>query len=152
MKKRTKTILAIIIIGIIAAGVVFYIATKKPATSEDSKPVAAFTSSDLIQQLEKDSAVSKKYMFQNIGVEGVVKEVNQKDHSIILDAGESSYINCSFDSTAFEKCKASFAEGKNTKIKGIYFAFDKTEDDGMGLIPVEKTAYLRTCFINNNNQ
>ncbi len=148
MKKWKKVLLTLFVIGLVTAGVVLYIATKKPPTSEDSKPVASFKSSELIGKLESDSAISKKYMFQNIAVEGVIKEIKSGDHSVIIDAGESSFINCSFDSAAFIKCQSNFLVGKPTSIKGIYYAFDKTEDDGMGLIPVEKNAYLRTCFTN----
>lgn len=150
MKKSTKIILSILGLGIITAGIVFYIATRKPATSEDSSPVAVFESAQLIQQLDTDTTVSKKIMEKNIAVNGIIKEIKSVDHSIILDAGESCYIICSFDSVAFEKCKPAFQEGKQTSIKGIFYSYSKTEDDGMGLIPAEKNAILKTCFLHTN--
>jgi hypothetical protein len=149
MKKWKKILLILIALGAILGTIIFYVATKKPPTSEDSKPVAVFKSVELISKLESDSTVSKEYMFKNIAVEGTIKEIKEQDHSVIIDAGESSFINCSFDSTAFAKCRSNFSLGKAVSIKGIYYAFDKTADDGMGLIPVEKNAFLRTCFINN---
>jgi len=150
MKKRTKIILGILGTGVITAGIIIYVATRKPATSQDSEPVAIFESTQLIQQLDTDSSVSKKIMEKNIAVNGLVKEVNAADHSIILDAGESSYIICSFDSTAFENCKTSFNEGQKASVKGIFYNYSKTEDDGMGLMPSEKNANLKTCYIHSN--
>ena len=150
MKKSTKIILSILGLGVITAGIVLYMATRKPATSEDSAPIATYESAQLIQELDTDSTVAKKIMEKNIAVNGKVKEVKTMDHSVILDAGESSYIICSFDSAAFEKCKVSFHEGQSASIKGIFYNYSKTEDDGMGLMPAEKNANLKTCFIYTN--
>lgn len=150
MKKSTKIILSILGLGINTACIIFYLATRKPATSEDSAPIATYESTQLIQELDTDSTVAKKIMEKNIAVNGMVKEVKTMDHSVILDAGEAAYIICSFDSIAFETCKPSFKEGQKTSIKGIFYNYSKTEDDGMGLIPAEKNANLKTCFIHTN--
>lgn len=120
--------------------------TSKPATAAESKPIASFSSIDFITALEKDTTSSKKYMDKNVAISGNVKEVS--DQKVILEAGESASVVCTFDSTDFVKLKGNFTNGKTIKLKGIFYGFDKTEDDGMGLIPAEKTAYLKTCFIN----
>ena len=55
MKPSTKKILLyLFLIGVVAAGVGFYFATKKASTAADSKPVKTFTAEELVAAFEKD--------------------------------------------------------------------------------------------------
>jgi folate-dependent tRNA-U54 methylase TrmFO/GidA len=89
-------------------------------------------------------------MDKNIAIKGIIKEMNEKTYNLIIDAGKDAYINCSFDSTQFTQYKSAFVLGKEANNKGIYYGcdgFEKT-DDLMELMPVEKSALLKTCCIN----
>ena len=151
MKKWKKILLTLFVIGIVTAGIILYIAFKKPLTAADTKPVKEFSSEQLIGEIEKDRKLADSvYMFKNIGVSGKIKEISGS--SIILDAGEGASINCSFDSATFAKSSAEFKAGATVKIKGIYYASDGFDvvadpDDLLASI-TEKNAKLRTCAIN----
>ncbi len=151
MKKWKKVLLILFVIGLVAGAIVFYVATKKPATAADSKPIKEMLASDLINELSTNKQLTDSaYMFKNIAVKGKVKEINGTN--IIIEAGESAFVNCSFDSTAFEEIKSTIKSGAEVNVKGIYYGcsgFDPKSDDDLDLIPVEKDANLRTCGINS---
>ena len=154
MKRWKRNLLILFIIGLVTAGIILYIATKKPAKGIDGKPVKVFNASELIMSLDSNStSTSKKYMFKNIGIIGKIKEVDISRSNIIIDAGSSATVNCSFDSLAFVNSKSFLKIGEVINVKGIYDGCDgfdkKNTDDDLDLIPTEKTAMLRTCGLNN---
>ena len=92
MKKWKKIILVVFVLGLITAGVVLYIAFKKPPTAADSKPVKEFRSEQLIAEIQKDKKKADSvFMFKNIGVSGKIRDLSGT--SLILDAGEGASIN-----------------------------------------------------------
>jgi hypothetical protein len=152
MKKWKKILWAIVAIGLVSAAVILYFATKKPATAEDSEPIAQFSTTAFIQQLsENNASVSAKFMDKNIAVSGSIKEVNPSQCSLVLDAGNDAIVTCTFDSAVFAKYASTFTQGKTTQIKGIYFGcdgFEKSDsDDMMDLLPQQKSAMMKTCAI-----
>lgn len=156
MKKWKKVLLILFVAGLITGGYVFYIATKKPPTALDSKPVKEMVGSVLIKEL--DSAfkqVDSFYINKNIGVSGKINEIDSTSMHVFIDAGESSLINCSFDSTEFAKIISELKVGNEIKIKGIYSGCDGCEksisEDGMDLLSNEKIVQLKTCSINNSS-
>ena len=91
------------------------------------------------------------YKNKNIGVSGKIKQVG--DISVTLDAGASSEIICTFDSTSLESLKSGFVVGKAVQIKGIYdtnegFAASASDEEDM-LSDLGKTIKLKTCAIND---
>jgi hypothetical protein len=152
MKKWKRNLLIIFVIGLIASLYVFYIATKKPASGVESKPLVTMKASELISSLDSNPVlINKKYMFKNIAISGKIKEINVKGSNVIIDAGNMAIVNCSFDSLAFVKSIPFLKMGEEVNVKGIYYGCDgfeeKTADD-LELLPSEKTAMLRTCGIN----
>jgi hypothetical protein len=154
MKKWKKVLLILFVLGLITGGYVFYIATKKPPTAADSKPIKEMVAVGLFKEL--DSAykqVDSCYKDKNIGVSGTIKEIDSASMHIFIDAGEACSINCSFNSTEFSKIKASLKVGNAIKIKGIYSGCDgcdkSASDDGMDMLSSDKIAQLKTCSLNN---
>ena len=154
MKKWKKILLILFVVGLITGGYVFYIATKKPETAADSKPVKEMVAADLFKEL--DSAYKKvdsSYINKNIGVTGSVKEIDIVSMHVFIDAGDAASINCSFDSTEFAKIKSSLKVGNAIKIKGIYSGCDgcdkSASDDGLDMLSVDKIVQLKTCSLNN---
>lgn len=150
MKNWKRNLLIIFIIGLVAAGYVFYIATKKPPTGVEGKPVDTMKASELISIIDSNSVIAnKKYMYKNIAISGKIKDI--KSHNVFIDAGNRAIINCSFDSLAFVNSIPFLKIGEEINVKGIYYGCDgfeeKTADD-IELLPTEKTAMLRTCGIN----
>lgn len=157
MKNWKKIILVVFVLGLITAGVVLYMAFKKPLTAADTKPVKEMAATAWISEFENNAKLSDSvYNAQNIGVSGKIKQVNETDYALIIEAGSSSEIICTFDSLAFATSKANFKEGIETNVKGIYCGnegFDNAassgEDDLLAEMSSEKTIKLKTCAINN---
>lgn len=124
--------------------------TSKPATAEDSAPKATYKSTQLLSLLTSDTTFTKQMMDQNIAIEGVIKEVKEIDYTVTMECGESAFINFSFDSLAFVKCKPFLLLGKQASLKGIYVGFDfpSADDEAMSLLPPEKNIFLKSCFLN----
>jgi hypothetical protein len=105
----------------------------------------------LIAAFENDRASSDSlYKNKNIGVSGKIKQVG--NNSVTLDAGASSEIICTFDSTSMATLKSGFAVGKAVQIKGIYdtnegFDANASDEEDM-LSDLGKTIKLKTCAIN----
>ena len=150
MISRKTILITIFIAALFTGAVVFYVATKKPPTAADSKPVKEMLATDLINDLSNNQhATDSAYMYKNIAVKGKVKEIDGTN--IILEAGESSFVNCSFDSADFASVKRSLHPGEQANIKGIYngcSGFESKNDDEFDLLPAEKIANLKTCAIN----
>jgi hypothetical protein len=153
MKKWKKIILYLFVLGIVSAVVVFYIATKRPPTAADSKPFKELEATALINELDTSAGrCSVNYMDKNIAVSGIIKSIDTSTANVIIDAGSSCYINCSFDSTCFKNCMNTLAVGKKASIKGIYFGcegFEKKSEDEFDMLGSEKNAKLKACAINN---
>ena len=152
MKKWKKILLTLFVIGLATAIVVFYVITKKPLTAADSKPVKVMSATELFNALDSNfHATDSIFNNQNIAVKGVVKEIDITNNHIFIEAGEAKLINCSFDSTEFDKIKSSIKLGGIVNIKGIYSGAEgyNNADDGMDLIPSDKIAQLKTCSQNN---
>ncbi len=152
MKKWKKILLSLFVIGLVSAIVVFYVITKKPLTAADSKPVKIFSATELFNALDSNfHATDSIFNNQNIAVKGVVKEIDITNNHIFIEAGEAKLINCSFDSTEFDKIKSSIKLGGMVDIKGIYSGAEgyNNADDGMDLIPSDKIAQLKTCSVNH---
>jgi hypothetical protein len=147
MKKWKRNLLIIGVIGVITAAGVIYYASIKPPTAKDSEPVASFHSITFIDSLYNDTALAKKLDGKNIAISGNIKEINED--KLIIDAGGTSCLVCTFDSADFVNVKTNYKVGKPIVIKGIFYGYNKIEDDGMSLIPEDKTAYLKTCYLNN---
>ena len=155
MKNWKKIFLVVFVLGIITAGVVLYIAFKKPATAADTKPVKEMAASAWISEFEKNVKLSDSvYNAQNIGVSGKIKQVNDADYALIIEAGSSSEIICTFDSLAFTTSKANFKEGAETNVKGIYCGnegFDNAVSSGEEDLLADmtgKSIKLKTCAVN----
>lgn len=157
MKTWVKVVLGLFLIGVVAAGIILYIAFKKPPTAADSKPVKELTSEQMIAEFQKNKKLADSmYMYKNIGVSGKIKDVSNM--SIFLEAGEGAAIQCSFDSSLFVKNTPKFTKGASIKIKGIYYASDGFEekagstqaDNEMDLLDEikENVVHLKTCAIN----
>ena len=152
MKKWKKVLLTLFVIGLISAIVVFYIITKKPLTAADSKPVKELTATELFNSLDSNFRFSDSiFNNQNIAVKGIVKEIDSTNKHVFIEAGEAKLINCSFDSTEFDKIKSSIKLGGMVDIKGIYSGAEgyNNADEGMDLIPSDKIAQLKTCSVNH---
>ncbi len=154
MKKWKKIILVVFVLGLITAGVVLYIAFKKPPTAADTKPVKEMVASAWISEFEKDAKLSDSvYNAKNIGVSGKIKQINDADYALIIEAGSSSEIICTFDSLAFATSKSNFKEGAEANIKGIYcgnegFDAAPAEEDDLLADVSGKSIKLKTCAIN----
>ena len=160
--KKLMIVIAVIIITIIGSYLIspdktlkaFFsvvnLFTSKPATAEESAPKATYKSTQLLELLSKDTTFNKQIKEQNIAIEGIIKEVKEADHTVTMECGESAFINFSFDSLAFSKCKPCLLPGKQASIKGIYVGFDfpSAEDEAMSLLPSEKNVFLKSCFLN----
>lgn len=151
MKKWKKILLALFVIGLGTAIVVFYVVTKKPPTAADSKPVKEMTAIELFNALDSNFKMTDSiFNNQNIAVKGIIKEFDTSNKHIFIEAGEAKLVNCSFDSTEFSKIKTSIKLGSNINVKGIYSGCEGyNTDDGMDLIPSDKIAQLKTCSQNN---
>lgn len=156
MKKWKKVLLILFAAALILLALVFYIATKKPPTAADSKPIKEMLAPNFMNEL--DSAfkqVDAFYINKNIGVSGKINEIDSTSMHVFIDAGESSLINCSFDSTEFAKIISELKVGNEIKIKGIYSGCDgcgkSVSEDGMDLLSNEKIVQLKTCSINNSS-
>jgi hypothetical protein len=158
MISRKTLLITILITALFTGAVVFYVATKKPLTASDSKPIKELSASALIIELSNNKkVVDSTYMYKNISVAGKIKEISGTN--LILDAGETALVNCSFDSTTFESVKRIVKPGEEIIVNGIYFGcsgFDAESDGDLDLIPIEKEAKLRTCALikpsNKNNK
>lgn len=152
MKKWKKILLTLFVVGLATAIVVLYIATKKPPTAADSKPVKEMTAAELFNALDSNFKVTDSiFNNKNIAVKGIIKEFDSANKHIFIEAGEAKLVNCSFDSTEFSKIKTSIKLGGNINVKGIYTGCEgyNNADDGMDLIPSDKIAQLKTCSQNN---
>jgi len=155
MINRKTILFTVLIAALVTGAVVFYVATKKPPTAADSKPIKKISATALINELSNNNLfVDSTYMFKNICVSGKIKEISGTN--LIIDAGEFALVNCSFDSTSFESIKNTINLGEEATVKGIYFGcsgFDAKAADDLDLIPIEKEAKLRTCaLINPSNK
>lgn len=150
MKKFKKILLILLILGIMGGGIGFYLAMKVAPTAADSKPEKSFTSEQIIAEFEKNPTLADSlYRDKNIAVQGKVKKMDIG--SLIIEAGISAEISCTFDSAQWAKNNTSFTEGKMVNIKGIYFAhdgFSKSSDEDDMLSDMGKIIKLKTCAIN----
>lgn len=89
------------------------------------------------------------YKDKNIAVEGKIKQMNEG--AILLEAGPSDNISCTFDSSTFVQNKDRFIVGSFVKIKGIYFTnegFNVAASEDDMLSDLGKTIKLKTCAVN----
>lgn len=144
-----KLFLALLILGLMAGGYGIYLWKKQPPTAQDSAADFILESGQLIRQLDSStSAVSKKYMDKNLSISGVITQVDAGQISI--GAGENASVSCSFDSTYFAGIISRCQPGRPVQVKGIFYGaegFDPPSDDDLDLIPTEKIARLKTCYL-----
>ncbi len=153
MKKWKKNLLILFVIGIVAAAVVLYIATKKPATGADTKAVAEMKADKLFTDLNSNhKQFDSLYNNKNIAISGKIKEIDEATAHVFIQGGESFSVNCSFDSTQFAKIKSTLKVGEEANIKGIYTGCDgfdaSAASDGLDMLSSEKSAQLKTCGLN----
>ena len=150
MKNWKKILLFLVVIGLIVGGIIFYKVTKRPPTAADSKPVKEMAATELFNSLDSNFHLTDSiYNNKNIGVSGIIKEIDTASKHIFIEGGEAKIINCSFDSTEFSKIN-NIKIGNKINLKGIYSGCEGygIANDGMDLIPSDKIAQLKTCSIN----
>lgn len=153
MKKWKKNLLILFVIGLISVAVVVYIATKKPVSGADSKPVAEMKADVLYAELNNNhQKFDSIYNNKNIAITGTIKEIDEATAHVFIQGVESFSINCSFDSAHFVKIKSALKIGTVTSIKGIYTGCDgfdlSANNDELDMLSGEKSAQLKTCGIN----
>ena len=150
MKKGKKILLFLLFLGAVTGGIIFYLAMKEAPTAADSKPIKSFKAEELIAEFEKNNHLADSlYKDKNIAVEGKLKKIT--DGAIVIEAGMSADISCTFDSASFAQNKAKFNPGRIVKIKGIYFSndgFDVSASEDDMFADLGKIIKLKTCAIN----
>jgi uncharacterized FlgJ-related protein len=151
MKRRNKIILSIFIVLLTVVSVILYVATKKPKSGADSNAVVEMNATDFYNKLNTDyKKIDSLYLNKNIAISGKIKDINQAH--VFIEGSNDFLINCSFDSTNFEKINTKVKVGDIVSIKGIYSGcngFDTGNIEGLDMLSGEKTAELKTCGINH---
>ncbi len=123
---------------------------KEAPTAADSKPIKSFKADELIAEFDiNHRQADSLYKDKNIAVEGRLKQIT--DGAVLLEAGASANISCTFDSASFAQYKSKFIEGGIINIKGIYFSndgFDENISEDDMFADLGKVIKLKTCAIN----
>lgn len=136
MKKWLKIILALAVIGIIAAFLVFKFYINKPhADIAAAKAEYTFSAADLWAQYTSGStAASEKYNGKVVEIDGKLSSVeNHADTTVtlvfVMDADEmfgDKSIRCDMLPAWFAEAKA-LQPGTDIKVKGLVNGFDETD-------------------------
>lgn len=123
MKNWKKILIAITIIGFVAAGYGFYMYNKKPADVRTIKANFELTAAALVADYNKDeTAANLKYLDKVIDVKGTITEVKVDiatgQATVILDSGDPmAAVTCSFYNEEAAAVKK-LVQGTEVVIKG----------------------------------
>lgn len=148
MKKNLKKILLLLLVIVAAAALYAYKEfNRKNKSLHDVEATASFKSTDILSQFSTDEKkATTLYNGKVIRIEGNIKSVDKDDkdfYTIVLgDAGSSSSVRCSIDST--EANSAAALQANNAvKIKGICAGYN-ADELGLG-----SDLILNRCVIEN---
>lgn len=143
-----KVIIAVVVIGILGAGVGLYLKNKKVEGLEHATPSYTISATQLFEEFAKDEAQAlDKFRNKVLLVEGVIQDVrpvNDSIASILLNADDSGLgtIKCGLGKDYVEAAKELNVE-ETIRIKGICSGVSKVEDFGITIMDVE----LNRCVI-----
>ena len=143
-----KIAIAILVFGIVGAGIGFYLKNKKVGGLENTSPDFTISAKQLFKDFSEDEAGAlNKYNNKVLLVEGSIQDVqpvNDSIASIQLIADESGLgtIKCGLGKEYVEASK-NLQVDETIKIKGICSGISKVEDFGIVILDVE----LSRCVI-----
>ena len=143
-----KIIVVVVVLGILGAGVGFYLKNKTVGGLENTTPDYTITATQLFKDFSEDEAGAlNKYNNKVLLVEGSIQDiqpVNDSIASIQLLADESGLgtIKCGLGKEYVEASK-NLQVDETIKIKGICSGISKVEDFGIVILDVE----LSRCVI-----
>ena len=143
-----KIIIAVVVLGILAASVGFYLKNKTIGGLENTNPDFTISAKQLFNEFSEDeTAAIKKYNNKVLLVEGTlrdIKPVNDSIASILLFADESGLgtIKCGLGKEYVAASKKLNVD-ESIKIKGVCSGISKVEDFGITILDVE----LSRCVI-----
>jgi len=143
-----KIIIAVVVLGILAAGVGFYLKNKTIGGLENTNPDFTISAKQLFNEFSEDeTAAIKKYNNKVLLVEGTlrdIKPVNDSIASILLFADESGLgtIKCGLGK-GYVAASKKLNVDESIKIKGVCSGISKVEDFGITILDVE----LSRCVI-----
>lgn len=151
MKKNKKTLMLLVLIGVVALSVgtyAYYEYNRKAINVADANIDFTLSSKDLIQQLtNKPQLFDSIYHSKILEVIGAVKNIDTDEngfHTVVIgDSASSSSIRCSLDSVQDTKFKE-LGQLKIITVKGIYTGFN-ADDLGIG-----SDVILSRCVIEKN--
>jgi len=115
---KTKIFSAIVILGLVGAGVGYYLFTKKVPSLENTKADFALSSDELFDAFEEDESASlAKYEGKVIAVSGSVSRIKLTDSTsnitLFAENAMAGGINCSFNEVV-----SNIKKGDEVTIKG----------------------------------
>jgi tRNA_anti-like len=152
MKKNKKTLMLLVLIGVVALAVGTYAYNeynRKAINVAEANTDFTLSSNQLVQQFaNKSQYYDSIYHSRIIEVTGAVKEIDTDEkgfHTIVIgDSASSATIRCSLDSLQNTKIKG-YGQLKTITIKGIYTGFN-ADDLGIG-----SDVILSRCILEKNN-
>lgn len=116
-----KILLAILMLGLIAAGVGYYMYNKPTESLVDAKPALSISADSLFKAYEADEAAANKmYVDKIIEVNGKLQSVNSDTSGLSLSLQTSSGmfgVICKLEDK--EATESQFQVGQDLKLKGI---------------------------------
>ncbi len=125
-----KALIAIVLLGLIAAGVGFYMFNKEHDETADMKAAFSMTTTAVIDEfVEDEAAATTKFNDQIIEVSGPLMELMKENGMVVgLKLGEDdlSVVNCSMQNP-IDPAELNIAEGQSVKIKGVCSGFNSSD-------------------------
>ena len=115
-----KTVLFLVIIGIVGAGVGYYQWNKPKEDMATSRAEASIAAGALLTEYNADeNAANTKYLGKTIAVSGQVKETTNEDGTVkvMLETGQDFGVYCTLDSLA-QHPRTNFPVGEKITLKG----------------------------------
>jgi len=143
-----KILIGIVVVGVLGAGIGFYLKNKSVGGLENTTPDYTITATQLFKYFSEDEAGAlKKYNNKVLLIGGTiqdVKPVNDSIASVLLFADESGLgtIKCGLGKEYVEASKKLNVD-EAVKIKGVCSGISKVEDFGIVILDIE----LSRCVI-----
>ncbi len=123
MKNWKKILIALLFIGLVAAGYGIYLYNKKPADVRKESATFELTATALLEEFNRDeTAANTKYLDKVIAVKGTIADIKidtaTGQATVILDSGDPmAAVTCSFYDEELDAVKK-LAIGAEVIIKG----------------------------------
>jgi hypothetical protein len=149
MNASVKKLLAAgIVLGIVGAGIGFYLGNKKVEGLESAKPDFTLTATELFTEFSANEAEAvKKFNGKTVQVEGNIQDiqpVNDTTASVLLMADENGLgtVKCGLDKN-YAKAAQELKIEQPIKLKCVCSGVTKVEDFGITMMDIE----LSRCVI-----